>query len=122
MTPMKASLTALAFALASVLPAQAADLLGVYRDARLADPVYQAARAQFQATTERLPQARAGYLPTIAGTGSIFRNHSERGGVGEFDYTTKTIAVTLGQPVFRMQNLIAITQAQKVVLQAEATL
>jgi len=122
MAPMKASLTALALALATSLPAAAADLLGVYRDSRLADPVYQAARAQFQATAERLPQARAGYLPLINGTGSIFRNHSERGGLGDFDYTTKTIAVTLAQPVFRMQNLIAITQAQKVVLQAEATL
>ena len=122
MAPMKASLTALALALASILPAHAADLLGVYRDARLADPIYQAARAQFQATAERLPQARAGYLPQISGTGSIFRNHSERSGLGEVDYTTKTIALSLGQPVFRMQNLIAITQAQKVVLQAEATL
>ena len=122
MAPMKAPLAALALALATSLPAAAADLLGIYRDSRLADPVYQAARAQFQATTERLPQARAAYLPLINGSGSIFRNHSERGGLGDADYTTKTIAVTLSQPVFRMQNLIAITQAQKVVLQAEATL
>jgi len=123
MPPLKAPLRALVLALAAAaLPAQAADLLGVYRDARLADPLYQAARSQYQATTERLPQAKAGYLPIIAGTGSVFRNHSERSGLGEFDYTTKTLAVTLAQPVFRMQNWIAITQAEKVVLQAEATL
>ena len=119
---MKASRSALALALALALPASAADLLNVYRDARVSDPVYQAARAQYQATTERLPQARAGYLPLIAGTGSVFRNHAERNGGREVDYNTKTLGLTLSQPVLRLQNWIAITQAQKVVLQAEATL
>jgi len=119
---MKATRTALAFALALALPASAADLLGIYRDARLADPVYNAARAQYQATTERLPQARAGYLPQVSGSASIFRNHSDRDGAPDVDYTLKTFSVSLGQPIFRMQNWIAISQAQKVVLQAEATL
>ena len=36
--------------------------------------------------------------------------------------TTKTYAVTLSQPVFRVQNLIAISQAEQQVLQAEAVL
>lgn len=119
---MKASRTVLALALAAALPASGADLLNLYRDARLADPVYQAARAQYQATTERLPQARAGYLPLLSGSASIFRNHSEREGTGDRDYNTKTFAVTLAQPVYRMQNWIAISQAEKVVLQAEAVL
>src|SRR5687767_2005640 len=119
---MKASRTALALALALALPASGADLLSVYRDARIADPVFQGARAQFLATTERLPQARSGYLPQVNGSASIFRNSSERDGAPDADFTTKTFAVTLAQPVFRMQNWIAITQAQQVVLQAEATL
>jgi outer membrane protein len=119
---MKASRTALALALALALPASGADLLSVYRDARIADPVYQGARAQFLATTERLPQARSGYLPQVNGSASIFRNSSERDGAPDADFTTKTYAVTLAQPVFRMQNWIAINQAQQVVLQAEATL
>ena len=115
----------LVLALAAALAANGAsgaDLATLYRDARVSDPVYQAARAQYQATTERLPQARAGYLPQISGTASIFRNHAERDGVGDRDYNTKTFAVTLAQPVFRMQNWIAISQAQKLVLQAEAVL
>ncbi len=119
---MKASRLALALALALAGPASAADLLNIYRDAQVSDPVYQAARAQFQATSERLPQARAGYLPTVTGSASIFRNHSERDGAADRDYSTNTFAVTLGQPVFRMQNLIAIDQARNVVLQAEAVL
>ena len=49
------------------MSAQGADLLGVYRDALASDPVYQSARAQYQASIERLPQARAGYLPLITG-------------------------------------------------------
>jgi outer membrane protein len=119
---MKASRTVLALALALALPASGADLLTVYRDALVSDPVYQAARAQYQATTERLPQARSGYLPFISANAGITRYFLDRAGTPEFDYTYKTYGVTLSQPIFRMQNWIAITQAEKVVLQAAATL
>ena len=102
--------------------AASADLSTIYRDAVVSDPVYQAARAQYQVTAERLPQARSTYLPQVAASASIFRIHSERGGIPDRDYNTKTIAVTLSQPVFRMQNLIAINQAQRAVLQAESVL
>ncbi len=119
---MKATRLALALALALAVPAQAADLLNLYRDAQVSDPVYQAARAQYQATAERLPQARSGYLPQVFGSASIFRINSERDGAPDRDYSTNTFAVTLAQPVFRMQNWIAIDQARKTVLQAEAVL
>jgi outer membrane protein len=102
--------------------ASAADLVTLYRDALVSDPVYQAARAQHQATLERLPQARSGYLPQVNGTGSLFRNHAARDGAPDRDYTTKTAAITLAQPVFRMQNWIAIGQAEQQVLQAQAVL
>jgi outer membrane protein len=120
---MKFSRLVLALAAAlAVADAPAADLVTLYRDALVSDPLYQSARAQYQATTERLPQARSGYLPQVSGAASIFRNHSERDGAADRDYNTKTIAITLSQPVFRMQNWIAISQAQKVVLQAQAIL
>ena len=102
--------------------AAAADLLNVYRDALVSDPVYQSARAQYQASVERLPQARAGYLPLVTGSASAFRNYNQREGVDDVDYSTRGFGVTLTQPVFRMQNWIAISQAEKQVLQAEATL
>src|SRR6185436_16318949 len=76
----------------------------------------------YQATTERLPQARSGYLPQLAASLSTFRNHVERDNVGERDYTTRTFGITLAQPIFRLQNWIAINQAQNLVLQAEAVL
>jgi outer membrane protein len=120
---MKLPRIALALATAATLgQAHAADLVTLYRDSLVSDPVYLAARAQYLATIESLPQARAGYLPQIAASASIFRNHAERDGAPDFDYNTKTIAVTLSQPIFRLQNWIAITQAQKQVLQAEAIL
>ena len=103
-------------------PARADDLITVYRDAQVSDPVYQAQRAIFEATVERLPQARSQYLPLIAGTASVFRNEVDRQIASDLSYTTKTYAVTLSQPVFRMQNWIAIGQARRQVMQAEAVL
>jgi len=88
-------------------PARADDLITVYRDAQVSDPVYQAQRAIFEATVERLPQARSQYLPLIAGTGSIFRNNIDRQIASDLDYTSQTYAITLSQPIFRLQNWIA---------------
>jgi outer membrane protein len=120
---MKFCRNALALALAAALgPAAAADLAAIYRDSQVSDPVYQSARAQYLAAIEKLPQARAGYLPLLSGTASIFRNDVDRSLATDISYTTKTYAVTLAQPIFRLQNWIAITQAQQQVIQAEATL
>src|SRR5258706_240921 len=56
---MKSLRTPLALALACAFgPACAADLATLYRDARVTDPVYQSARSQYNATIEKLPQAR----------------------------------------------------------------
>jgi outer membrane protein len=117
--------TRLALVLAALLaagPARSVDLLNLYRDAVASDPVYQAARAQHLANLERLPQARAGYLPVVAGSASIFRNWVSRDGGPDLNYNTKSYAVTLSQPVFRLQNWIAIDQARQQVLQADAIL
>ena len=119
---MKPSRLAVALAAALALPAAAADLLTLYRDARVSDPVYQSARATYQATLERLPQARSGYLPQVAGSVGIFRNDVGREIAADLHYTTKTYAVTLSQPIFRLQNWIAIGQARTTVMQAEAVL
>ncbi len=101
--------------------AHGADLLGVYRDALVSDPVYQSARAAFQAGQERLPQARAGYLPSITGSASGFRNNVDRDDSPAIDYNSQSYSVTLSQPLFRWQNWIAIDQARQQVMQVEAT-
>ena len=115
-------LVALLAASGLALSAQAADLMGIYRDALASDPVYQAARAQYQANVEKLPQARAGYLPFVSGSANAYRNYNERDGTDDLDYSTRGYSVSLSQPIFRLGNWIAISQAEKVMLQAEATL
>ena len=120
---MKFRRIALAVALGAALgPASAADLLTIFRDSQVSDPVYQSARAQYMATIEKLPQARSAYLPLIAGSASIFRNEIDRQIADNLGYTTKVYAITLAQPIFRLQSWIAIDQAKQQVIQAEATL
>src|SRR6185312_1202082 len=120
---MKPLTLALALAAsAALLPARAEDLVGVYRDALTSDPVFQSARAQYAAGLEKLPQARAGYLPLISGAASVFHNDVDFQNAPSLSYNTTTYAVTLSQPIFRLQNWIAIGQARQQVLQAEAGL
>src|SRR5258705_42434 len=107
---------------AALGPASAADLLAIYRDSQVSDPVYQSARATYTATIEKVPQARSAYLPLIAGSASAFRNDIDREIAGSIGYNTTVYAITLSQPIFRMQSWIAIDQAKQQVIQAEATL
>ena len=122
MPAMKISRMALAAALAVAGAAHAADLLSMYRDAMVSDPVYQSARAQYQASIEALPQARSGYLPLIGFEASWFHNDVNRQIADDLHYNTQSYVVTLSQPIFRLQNWIAIDQAKQQVLQAEANL
>jgi outer membrane protein len=52
----------------------------------------------------------------------MFRNDVDREIAADVSYTTKTYALTLSQPVIRVQNWIAIDQAKQQVLQAESVL
>jgi outer membrane protein len=122
MPAMKITRLVLAAALASGGFAHAADLLSIYRDAMVSDPVYQSARAQYQAAIEALPQARAGYLPLVGFEASIFHNDVNRQIAPDLHYNTQSYVVTLSQPIFRLQNWIQIDQAKQQVLQAEANL
>ena len=120
---MKPSRILLALAVALALPAaHADDLVGVYHDALASDPTFQSARAQYEAGIEKLPQARSGYLPLLSGTASAFRNRITNDIAPNISFNTTTYAVTLSQPIFRMQNWIAIDQAHQQVLQSEAGL
>ena len=56
--------------------AQAADLLQVYQQALANDATYASARASAQAGRERVPQGRAGLLPTIAASEPNRVSHS----------------------------------------------
>ena len=70
----------LVFLLAAPLlssPLWAADLMQVYREARENDAAYAAARSSMEAGQERLPQARAGLLPTLGASGNTIWNKND---------------------------------------------
>lgn len=116
---LKASALALA-ALLAVEPLFAADLLSVYKDALSNDPAYAAARAEFRATQERTPQARAGYLPSATLTGRADRTKSEFETGPSITSDTSSYTLSLSQPIYRPQSWIAIDQANLQVVSADA--
>ena len=72
---MKRRLLALAVPLLfAAFPAAGEDLMDIYREAQRNDPALAAARANWAATQERAPQARAGLLPNVGLSGSVNAN------------------------------------------------
>lgn len=110
--------------------AQAADLLETFRAAQANDPVFAAARAALQAGQERLPQGRSQLLPSVSvSANSTFNDQTiQYAGGSPFGgpnpalqrYNSYGYSVNLTQPLFRMQNWTAYTEAELQVAQAEA--
>ena len=115
-----------AFACPGVGTAQAADLLSVYRDAAAHDAQFGAARAALDAGREKLPQGRAGLLPTIGLGASTVWNETEstrrvNGATAvPADYNSNGWTVTLTQPIYRWQNWVAYHQTELAVAISEA--
>ena len=127
---MKRRFNALAMAAALGLGAIAGlakgeDLLQIYREAQQNDPTIAAAKANWQASQEAVPQARAGLLPNAQASGAASEN--------QYDATIKTdpktnisshyaqytAIVSASQPLYRQQNWIAYDQAKQQVSQAD---
>jgi outer membrane protein len=115
-------------ALLAAAPALSADLLSVYREATLQDAVYAAAKAQYIAAQERLPQGRALLLPNVnIGAGSDYNNADAQyknstfpSGKREFyDYR---YGVNVTQPLYNSQNAATFEQAKIQVRQAQTQL
>lgn len=95
--------------------AWSADLMQVYRDALANDAQFAAARAQRDADAEKLPQGRAGILPTLGLTAnSTFNDYDikyqgtdlvRRG-------NSNSYALQLSQPLFRWQNWVQYKQGE----------
>jgi outer membrane protein len=108
--------------------AAAADLMDIYRMAQASDPVYSAARASWLAGQEKLPQGLAGLLPqaSISATTQYndrdlrFRNPAVAG--GQAQYNSNSASVSVSQPLYRKQNLVAYDQGKTQVAQADAQL
>jgi outer membrane protein len=112
--------------LACVNQAAAADLLNIYRDALLQDPVFAGARSSYTAAQEKLPQGKSLMLPQANLQGGANYNDTENkfNGTGapvnrHADYWDYKIGVTITQPLYRKQNSATLEQARVQVAQAE---
>lgn len=101
-------------------PLNAADLMDIYQEALDQDTQYAAARAEHRAAQEKIPQGRAGLLPTISLSGLLRRQllNTSRGPEVTNDRSGMTITAT--QPLFRMENFVAYEQSKIQVMQADS--
>ena len=106
--------------------AQGADILEVYRLAQASDPTFQGARYTLQAAEAKIPQARAGLLPTVTINGSDNQTRASTSYPGILndpvarDVNAWTWTLQLTQPLIRVQNLYAYRESERVVEQARA--
>ena len=112
----------------AVSSAHAEDLLQIYREAQLNDPQLAAARASWQATQERIPQARSGLLPNVNATGAANVNnfnesiHSDPPiDIRNRNFHFETLTISASQPLYRLQNKVTYDQARQQVAQADYT-
>lgn len=110
--PLIAALIASAFL---SLNAQAADLIQVYQQALANDAVYASARASLAAGRERVPQGRAGLLPSVGLTGSYARNDNTFSPFNEGNTVTSPTGATTaigrtGVPINTNQLTLALSQ------------
>jgi outer membrane protein len=100
------------------------DLLSAYREALLQDPVYLAARHTLAAAEQKLPQARAGLLPTLSITGGESRQRGQASfsdaPFEDRDVRSRNWSLQLTQPLFRPASWSAYSQADAQVRQAAA--
>ncbi|EJN10302.1 type I secretion outer membrane protein, TolC family [Herbaspirillum sp. YR522] len=104
--------------------AYAAGPLDFYERAKRDDPTFEAAQFELESAKERIPQARAGLLPSVIASGGRSRSHGQYSfnqdvpsdrNVGAWNWT-----VQLTQPLLRAQNWASYSQAEAMVAQAEA--
>jgi outer membrane protein len=118
------------FVVALALPgiAGAEDLMAIYREAQRNDPTVAAARANWEALQERVPQARAGLLPNVSLSASTNANyfgtniHSDPRTTVNRNFGFGGLTVSAAQPLYRYANTVAYSQAVEQVQQADYTL
>jgi outer membrane protein len=118
-------LLAKAIVVFSVVPAHAADLLQIYRDALSNDATYAGARATRDAGLESLPQGLAQILPTINATAFSQYNETDISFRGAAEPQLRLgnsngFTVTLTQPLFNWQNFQVYKEAGFKAAQSEA--
>jgi outer membrane protein len=113
---------AAALCLTAAAPSFALDLLQAWRAALTNDALLAGARSQLQATRERVPQARAGLLPSVSATASMNRQNVDTNIVPTRRFTSQNYGVQLSYPLLRLQNVEAFEQSKLQVAAGEAQL
>ncbi|MDC1312088.1 TolC family outer membrane protein [Burkholderiales bacterium] len=104
---------------------QAVDLIDLYKEAVSQDAQYAAAKAQYLAVQELLPQAQASRLPKINLEAGYDYNSVDADSTfskGHRDYGSYEYGVTATQPLYRKQNDVAIDLAQLEIIKATTQL
>lgn len=109
-------------------PAWAEDLLSIYKLARENDPKFRAAQSVYMAEREKLPQARAGLMPTLSARAERDRNNYETitdsfiisRPSEQFEYSSSEYSLRLSQPVYNAVIFSGFSQAKAEVRRAEA--
>ena len=104
-------------------------LLGMLTKALEVDPKYLAAKAEFEAVSESVPQARAGLLPIASfdyqSSGirqNVLRASNAAFPTGVSTYSTSNLSLTITQPLFKPQAWIRMGQAEVAVEQSKLQL
>jgi outer membrane protein len=120
---------ALGAAMGAMLSAAAAeDLVQIYRDAIANDPTLASARANWLATQESVPQARAGLLPSVTLAANATRQdfkeklHTDPSITFTERFPSYAYTVSASQPLYRKQNLVALDQAKQTIGQSDYVL
>jgi outer membrane protein len=104
--------------------AAAPSLMDVYRTARDADPTLRSAQATLEITRQRVPEALAALMPAIALSGDLNSISASTQFTGEpliqRDGHSRSWTLQLTQPLFRVANVIANSQAEHIVASAQA--
>lgn len=104
------------------------DLLQVYREAQKSDPTLAAARSQWEATQERVPQARSALLPAVSAQGLANINNYDATinttpkNSFSASYNQGSLVFSASQPLYRPANVVALDQAREQVSQSDYTL
>ncbi len=112
-------------------PLHAADLMETYRQALEEDALYSAARAAHMAAQERLPQGRAGLLPTLSLAFVKRRQFIDIGSTStaaavgavrpsEVIIDNQSLTITATQPIYRKENFVIYEQSKLQVAQADS--
>jgi outer membrane protein len=96
-----------------------ANLLNVYQQAVINDAKLSAARHEYQALREAVPQARAGLLPTLSAGGSVESVRLQRDEPSLTRTRSQSVfQANLNQPLFRLDRWFQLEAAQASTAQA----